>query len=404
MSTPPLAALSSELIVNSDEKVLNQLPQSPRLNPLSQDDLMPASVLAILPPLHNANHIVEPPGAESLQHAAAVARRHNGDLSSQPQSFFDTVVTSQQTEDDGVRGMSKETKKNENRFLEGGASMATSSSLRDVLNADVSVDEDCATPDHRELYFAAKPPQNSSQFVSQDSTVPNAAGIQNKRRRVDNHVLLAGFEIPTQPQNPSLIQTIDRSQYIALSLPSPTSNSNTPERVRLPSPPVRKSRKSAPRIPPLLQGLHEPPPDAGLFPRITEDRSDRDVRRSNVFDAGDGGANKNYAAATKALLHPVSSVPSETAVPEDSNLPAISGESKQPVAKYKVKLLRKKWSEEETNCLLEGVKIFGVGQWKKILLHPNYNFNKRSAVDLKDRCVGRINKFVKLGSLHICNC
>lgn len=46
---------------------------------------------------------------------------------------------------------------------------------------------------------------------------------------------------------------------------------------------------------------------------------------------------------------------------------------------------RKKWSEEETADLVKGVSKFGIGSWKKILQHPDYNFNSRTAVDLKDR-------------------
>jgi hypothetical protein len=46
---------------------------------------------------------------------------------------------------------------------------------------------------------------------------------------------------------------------------------------------------------------------------------------------------------------------------------------------------KKKWSEEETAHLLQGVARFGIGSWKKILQHADYNFNNRTAVDLKDR-------------------
>ncbi|KAK9475833.1 hypothetical protein V1514DRAFT_299807 [Lipomyces japonicus] len=46
---------------------------------------------------------------------------------------------------------------------------------------------------------------------------------------------------------------------------------------------------------------------------------------------------------------------------------------------------RTKWSDAETNDLLQGCTVHGVGNWKKILQDPAFSFNNRSAVDLKDR-------------------
>ncbi|KAF8876891.1 hypothetical protein CPB84DRAFT_1623011, partial [Gymnopilus junonius] len=46
---------------------------------------------------------------------------------------------------------------------------------------------------------------------------------------------------------------------------------------------------------------------------------------------------------------------------------------------------RKKWSSEETEMLVQGCQIHGVGNWKTILQDPNLQFHDRSAVDLKDR-------------------
>ena len=43
------------------------------------------------------------------------------------------------------------------------------------------------------------------------------------------------------------------------------------------------------------------------------------------------------------------------------------------------------WTEEETRHLMEGCKRHGVGNWKKILTDPSFEFNCRTAVDLKDR-------------------
>ncbi|KAG9298246.1 hypothetical protein G9A89_002734 [Geosiphon pyriformis] len=46
---------------------------------------------------------------------------------------------------------------------------------------------------------------------------------------------------------------------------------------------------------------------------------------------------------------------------------------------------RRKWTPEETSQLVDGCYTHGVGSWKKILDDPQYNFNNRRAVDLKDR-------------------
>lgn len=43
------------------------------------------------------------------------------------------------------------------------------------------------------------------------------------------------------------------------------------------------------------------------------------------------------------------------------------------------------WTDEETKDLMEGCKKHGVGNWKKILTDPQFHFNCRTAVDLKDR-------------------
>merc|ERR1719230_2264075 len=45
----------------------------------------------------------------------------------------------------------------------------------------------------------------------------------------------------------------------------------------------------------------------------------------------------------------------------------------------------KRWTEEETRCLTEGVARFGVGKWLKIKRLFRAELEGRSNVDLKDR-------------------
>lgn len=49
------------------------------------------------------------------------------------------------------------------------------------------------------------------------------------------------------------------------------------------------------------------------------------------------------------------------------------------------KKARRKWTAEETQMLVDGCNIHGVGNWKTILSDPNLSFANRSPVDLKDR-------------------
>ncbi|KAH8822787.1 hypothetical protein DL96DRAFT_1746422 [Flagelloscypha sp. PMI_526] len=49
------------------------------------------------------------------------------------------------------------------------------------------------------------------------------------------------------------------------------------------------------------------------------------------------------------------------------------------------KKIRKKWSEEETQMLVNGCNKHGIGNWKSILNDPTLSFSERSPVDLKDR-------------------
>ncbi|KAL7963159.1 hypothetical protein V8C34DRAFT_267322 [Trichoderma compactum] len=116
-------------------------------------------------------------------------------------------------------------------------------------------------------------------------------------------------------------------------------------------------------MPPIINGLLEPPPHVALFPPI----------ESSAFDDTDAGQSK--------LLHELSYSPPG---------PRLSPEPDQPVAKPRATRKRsskprRKWTEEETNHLLKGVDRHGVGKWTNILDDPDYTFNSRSAGDLKDR-------------------
>ncbi|RMY63887.1 hypothetical protein D0863_10220 [Hortaea werneckii] len=127
----------------------------------------------------------------------------------------------------------------------------------------------------------------------------------------------------------------------------------------LPKLPVRQNAKRL-RIPPTLSGLHQPPPDAGLLPSISTEQPVAPPKHGTSLEDRPQG--------------PLTHVSHEAA-------------SKRPSTGLKKarKSKRNRWSDEETACLLKGVARFGIGNWTAILKCPDYQFDRRTALDLKDR-------------------
>lgn len=167
----------------------------------------------------------------------------------------------------------------------------------------------------------------------------------------------------------------------------------------LPKPNQQPKRSNRRRIPPLLQGLHQVPPQAQsrLFPPITSKSSSfgRDIgdgaglRTADVTDK-----RKEHGAHTASESHQVVVVgeaqksggkPASTTTSDKENrtAPDRSKTSSEKAAKELRR--RNKWTEKETKDLLVGVSRFGIGNWKKILQCPDFTFHNRTAVDLKDR-------------------
>ena len=161
----------------------------------------------------------------------------------------------------------------------------------------------------------------------------------------------------------------------------------TPPRVdqsfyTLPKLPIKRGTKRH-RVPPVLQGLHEPPPTARILPSISAEEtqvllpSTRTYR--DILNESSSFSDKEFPSLTAS--EPVTSEPRTT---EDKT-------SDKRIVQ------RNKWTEQETEDLLRGVAKFGIGSWKKILMSPDFNFNKRTAVDLKDRSVPRRALFATSG-------
>lgn len=172
--------------------------------------------------------------------------------------------------------------------------------------------------------------------------------------------------------------------------------------ITLPQPLQRPSKTvERARIPPLLQGLHQPPPlppSDRLFPPITDGASgfEQDIRdrfnsanashevqakRKRVDDTTKAGGLKDSSARSPELG-------TESALGHDQEGISLAnryGREPREATKATKGRKRKKWSDEETRDLLLGVSRFGIGKWKRILKCPDYKFVDRTAVDLKDR-------------------
>ena len=136
--------------------------------------------------------------------------------------------------------------------------------------------------------------------------------------------------------------------------------------VQLPKPTAKTKEDKPPPFQPIsvLNELHEPPPSAALFPPITP---------SATQDEQD-----------RMLSTELPSINIQATEPKRRKTRESNGN--KPPAKRIYLRPRMKWSEDETDQLLRGVAIYGVGKWKKILQHPEFSFRSgRTPVDLKDR-------------------
>lgn len=134
----------------------------------------------------------------------------------------------------------------------------------------------------------------------------------------------------------------------------------------LPRLPAVRSGAKRLRIPPTLSGLHQPPPDAGLLPSISVEQPINLPSRTSPLEAQTGHDSRPETSDPSPRVNP-----SEDAAWQHNEVP--------------VKQKRKKWTDDETNVLLKGVARFGIGNWTQILNSPDFHFEDRTAIDLKDR-------------------
>lgn len=166
--------------------------------------------------------------------------------------------------------------------------------------------------------------------------------------------------------------------------------------------PIKKQKavQKAPAFPPMINGLHDPPSHASVFPSIStfgnpeavqnyfannygpyelnREYNHVDDEASNLQTGPEIGLALNYFEA-KSISQPSSEA-------DKDNKQGTEGDMQSSNAKKRsTKKQRRKWSESETNNLLIGVSRHGVGKWTSILDDPELKFDGRTAGDLKDR-------------------
>ena len=139
--------------------------------------------------------------------------------------------------------------------------------------------------------------------------------------------------------------------------------------------PLKKQKSAQNIVPPIINGLYEPPPNAAVFPPIALEDNDPATNINTFREFNNAVINNTEPEASEKAAPPP--MQEQATVPEpDKTLPKVKRKAAKP---------RRKWSEEETKDLLLGVDKYGVGKWTSILEDPAYNFNGRTAGDLKDR-------------------
>jgi hypothetical protein len=174
--------------------------------------------------------------------------------------------------------------------------------------------------------------------------------------------------------------------------------------IHLPRP---QQQNQGPRAPPLLptivNGIHEPPPNAALLPPMETNTHSR-ICQTQTTGATRPAATERTANARppeKMLNSPAMERMEKVHGHEHGTLEAVEEKvlglslmgplERQP----KTRKAPHKWTDEETRALLQGVEKHGSGKWKSILDDEAFPFENRTAVDLKDRyrvCTSGHNK------------
>ncbi len=141
--------------------------------------------------------------------------------------------------------------------------------------------------------------------------------------------------------------------------------------VHLPTPRFPTSNPKETRLPSLrpIADLYEPPSGAARFPPISS-------------------CGNSDASPHRLLKEQIQPLPKLLPKEASKAYPSTSIRRATPQAKKRRVYTRErtKWTEGETEQLVQGLAIYGMGRWKHILDHPEFHFHpSRTHVDLKDR-------------------
>lgn len=152
------------------------------------------------------------------------------------------------------------------------------------------------------------------------------------------------------------------------------------ELMHLPQP-LKKQKSSQQVMPPIINGLHEPPPNAAVLPPISSAEFDEHdhLTLGILKEYGNTFFDLPASSASRQEVDRDDARESKDENDKDADNDQDSDKPKKPVKP------RRKWSEQETKNLLLGVSRHGVGKWVKILEDPDFEFDDRGPGDLKDR-------------------
>ena len=180
---------------------------------------------------------------------------------------------------------------------------------------------------------------------------------------------------------------------------------NSDDYIHLPRP---QQQHQGPRAPPLLptivNGIHEPPPNAALLPPMETDAQVRMNQRQNAGTTRGALTRKtaNARPPEKMLNSPAMEMMEKTSESEHvGDVQAVEEKVvelsliNEPERQPKQRKVPRKWSDDETRDLFLGIEKYGSGKWKLILDDTAFSFKDRTTVDLKDRyrvCASGPNK------------
>ncbi|WZH48905.1 uncharacterized protein QYS62_010090 [Fusarium acuminatum] len=159
--------------------------------------------------------------------------------------------------------------------------------------------------------------------------------------------------------------------------------------VQLPQP-LKKQRaiQAAPVMPPIINGLHEPPPHAALFPPISSDSQaakqdgKADVHLEKILVDGSSASAKEISSASQEEVEKSPKQKKSRAhrkKMEDLVELGIHGPFKKSHRRE-----RRPFTEQDDIEILEGLDTHGPS-WTKIQRDPRFHLSSRQPTDLRDR-------------------